>query len=429
MHRKCLQERALARRQPVEFVKRVSTGPVSQDIAIILEIASGHQFGEIDELVCRNGKVEHLPDLCRTHRQWRPDVGGGQRIAHRVTTLVGPGAPVVVGFALDVLPVLVVQELNYRVQHGLGDGKPRAKNRSGELQREVGADAGSLQKDAKIGVRSGAREGVKDHTFVDAFGDRLLLDRLEVGECQPLAGCKITMKDQFITRGRHAVDVPEQLVDADPGAVLRIIQPRCDPAASSQLRGRGIIIPTGALDIQDRMAGGTSPLARQFRAELARRAELNVIRKELLVGRVRAAFDNDIVGLQLEAGHVHQAVLNAAAEEGGEPYGGNGERSSNCPADMSVQSRRQSVEIITILKLLFTHSMLPVRLGSHTGLPLEGEAPMRDAPSQSARSNYRDVLIESTLRGDPAVDLLQLQQCVISNSMIGCSPRRGSRYE
>ena len=121
-----------------------------------------------------------------------------------------------------------------------------------------------IQKGAKIGVRRGAREGVEDDTLVDAPGDCLLLDRLEAGECQPLARCKIALKDQFITGRRHPIDVAEQLVDADPGAVLRIIQPCCDPPAASQLRERGILVFTCALDIEDRVAGGTAPLARQF---------------------------------------------------------------------------------------------------------------------------------------------------------------------
>jgi hypothetical protein len=77
---------------------------------------------------------------------------------------------------------------------------------------------------------------------------------------------------------------------------------------------------------------------------LARRAELNVIRKQLLVCRVRAAFDDDIVRLQLEAGHVHEAVLDAAGEQDSEPHGGKGEYAANYrPADTQVQSRHNPV--------------------------------------------------------------------------------------
>src|SRR5215813_12101337 len=114
MHWKGPQERAVACRQPAEFMKRVSPWPVSQDIPIILDIAFSHQFGKIDEFVGGNGKVEYLPDLGRTYRQRRPDVGGGQRVAHRVAAVVGPGAPIVIGLAFDVFTVLVVQKFDYR---------------------------------------------------------------------------------------------------------------------------------------------------------------------------------------------------------------------------------------------------------------------------------------------------------------------------
>ena len=69
------------------------------------------------------------------------------------------------------------------------------------------------------------------------------------------------------------------------------------------------------------MAGGT-PFARQSGAKLARRAEVNVIGKQFLVCCVRAAFDDDIVRLQLKAGHVQEAVLDAAVEQGVESYAG-----------------------------------------------------------------------------------------------------------
>jgi hypothetical protein len=48
-------------RQPVEFVKRVTPGPVSQNIAIILDITFSHQYAQIDEFIRWNGKVEYLP--------------------------------------------------------------------------------------------------------------------------------------------------------------------------------------------------------------------------------------------------------------------------------------------------------------------------------------------------------------------------------
>jgi hypothetical protein len=71
-----------------------------------------------------------------------------------------------------------------------GYRKPSAKDRSGKLQRQVGPDASSLQKGAKIGVRCGAAKAVKGYALVDALGDRLLLDCLETGEGQPFAGAR-----------------------------------------------------------------------------------------------------------------------------------------------------------------------------------------------------------------------------------------------
>jgi hypothetical protein len=179
----------------MEFVERVSPRPVSQNIAIILDIALGHQFGEIDEFVCGDREVEDLPYLYRAHRQRRPDVSGGQCVAHCVGTIVGPGTPVVVGFALGVFAILVVQEGDDRVQHRCGNRQPRAKERSGELQRQIGADTCPLQKVPKIGIRYGACEVVKDDPLIDAFGNCTLFDRVELGAGQPLARCEVALKE------------------------------------------------------------------------------------------------------------------------------------------------------------------------------------------------------------------------------------------
>src|SRR5271165_3977093 len=298
MHRERLQECALARRQPVKFVERISPRPVSQDIAIILEIAPGHQFGQIHEFVRGHSKVEYLPDFCRTHRQRRTDVGGGQCIAHCVGAVVGPRTPVVIGFALGIFAVLVVQEGDDRVQHRRGYGQSRAKDRSSELQRQIGADTCSLQKVSQIGVRCSAWEALKGDARVNPFGDRLPLDRFEFGAGQPLARCQVALKEAFVTRYCHPVDALEHCINADPGAVFRIFHARCDRAAAPPLWERGAVVFAGALDIQDRVAGDASPCARQYGAELARRAELNVIRKQLLVRRIWATLDDDISGFK-----------------------------------------------------------------------------------------------------------------------------------
>jgi hypothetical protein len=71
---------------------------------------------------------------------------------------------------------------------------------------------------------------------------------------------------------------------------------------------------------------------------LARRAELNVIRKQLLVRRIWATLDGDIIRLQLESGH--DAVFDAATGQGGESDSGEGEYPANHgPAGAQVRPR------------------------------------------------------------------------------------------
>jgi hypothetical protein len=129
------------------------------------------------------------------------------------------------------------------------------------------------------------------------------------------------------------------------------------------------------------VAGGTTTLASQFGAELARRAEFDVIGKQLLVFRVRPTLDDDVVRLQLEAGHVHEAVLDAASQQGGEPDGGKGEHPANYrPIGTQVQPQEQSVEITTILKLSFRHCMLTAYRRIPNGRRSIGKVQMRVAP-------------------------------------------------
>jgi hypothetical protein len=82
----------------------------------------------------------------------------------------------------------------------------------------------------------------------------------------------------------------------------------------------GIIVFAGSLEIKDRVAGDTASLARQSGAELARRAEVDVIGKQPLVDRVWATVYDDVIRLQLKSGD--DAVLDAAGEQGGERDGG-----------------------------------------------------------------------------------------------------------
>src|SRR5271155_1112231 len=131
------------------------------------------------------------------------------------------------------------------------------------------------------------------------------------------------------------VDALEHCINADPGAVFRIFHACCDCAAAPQSWERGAVVFAGALNIQDRVAWDASLFVGQYGAELARRAELNVIGKQLLVRRIWATLDDDIIRLQIESGH--DAVVDAAAEQGGEPDRSEGEYPVNHrPADTQV---------------------------------------------------------------------------------------------
>jgi len=103
------------------------------------------------------------------------------------------------------------------------------------------------------------------------------LDTRQAGGGQPFAPCEAAWKNQFVARRHHPIDVPEQLVDADPGAVFRVFQARRNRAVLPQLRKWRIIVLAGALDVEDLVAGGTTDFARQFGAKLARRAEFDLI--------------------------------------------------------------------------------------------------------------------------------------------------------
>jgi hypothetical protein len=127
--------------------------------------------------------------------------------------------------------------------------------------------------------------------------------------------------------------------------------------------------------------------------ELARRAELNVIGKKLLILCVRQALDDDIVRLQLEARNVHESVLDTAPRENGERYDDKSKHFSNrWPANVPVQSQRQYVEIITTSQLRIKHCVLPVHRGPPNGPTAEREVPMHDAaPPRGLRSKLQDV--------------------------------------
>ena len=87
--------------------------------------------------------------------------------------VVGPHAPIVVGLALGIFAVLVVEESDHLIHHRYGDRQPRAKDRPRELQREIGADAVPFQEIAQISVGLGARKVVERNPLIDTLRNAL----------------------------------------------------------------------------------------------------------------------------------------------------------------------------------------------------------------------------------------------------------------
>jgi hypothetical protein len=89
---------------------------------------------------------------------------------------------------------------------------------------------------------------------------------------------------------------------------------------------------------------------------------------------------------------------------------------------MSVQLQQQSLEI---LHLLFKHYKLSVYSNYQTDRRTARDVPMHDAAlPRGPQSKPRAHAAESTSRRDPAVDLLQIQQRILSGSIYNCSSRR-----
>src|SRR5215831_4810577 len=69
--------------------------------------------------------------------------------------IVCPDAPIVVGFSLGVLTVLIVQEGDHLVQHRFSNRKARAKGRACKVESEVSTD--SVFRNKIFEAPSGAR--------------------------------------------------------------------------------------------------------------------------------------------------------------------------------------------------------------------------------------------------------------------------------
>src|SRR5262249_17048150 len=87
--------------------------------------------------------------------------------------IVCPDAPIVVGFSLGVLTVLIVQEGDHLVQHRFSNRKARAKGRACKVESEVSTD--SVFRNKILEAPSGARIRiiVKIHPFIDLFINRI----------------------------------------------------------------------------------------------------------------------------------------------------------------------------------------------------------------------------------------------------------------
>src|SRR5271166_6934443 len=229
--------------------------------------------------------------------------------------VVSPDAPIIVGVSLGVFAVLVVQERDDLLQHWLGHRKARAKDRARELKREVRADA--LGCDEVFDARSctHTRGVVKLDAFVDALVDGIMHCGFEMSLCQRLAILEVALIEKLVARDRNPIDVAKPSADADTGAVLGVVELGRRYAAAPQLREGGILVLAGPLDIHDSVARDPA-LTLHLGTELARRAEFNVIWKELIIDRVGAPLDDDAVRLQHEPRH--HTVFTASAHQGRE---------------------------------------------------------------------------------------------------------------
>src|ERR1700751_3648700 len=108
-------------------------------------------------------------------------------------TVVRPDAPIIVGFSLRVFAVLIVQEGDNLVQHGLGHRKPCAEFGPSELKGEVGADALVHNEILETRSRPRARVIMKLDAFVDALVNCFPRGRFEMGLSETLADFEVSL--------------------------------------------------------------------------------------------------------------------------------------------------------------------------------------------------------------------------------------------
>ena len=175
-----------------------------------------------------------------------------------------------------------------------------------EEERRARALAAALARDHRAGARSAA-PGSEPHP--------LHYRRLTSG--RGIALQRQASATRFAER-IHPVHVSEPAVDADPRPVLRIVRLACHAATAAKPRVRSRFVLAGALEIHDRVTRN-APEPLRLGTELADRADLDVVRKQLVVRRVRAAFDDDLVRVEHEP--PGQPVAASAGSDGRQKRG------------------------------------------------------------------------------------------------------------
>src|SRR5215469_10791828 len=241
--------------------------------------------------------------------------------------VVGPDTPIVVGLALGVFAVFVIQEDDNFVHHWRGHGKSGTEDRPRKLQCEICADA--LVSDEIFKAHAGIRGWVvmKLDAVVDALFDRIMHSGVELGLRQTLTELQIALVKKLVPWSRHPVDVPEPPADAYASTMFRIIRLCCDVPAAPQLGIGRLLILASAFDVHDCVARDP-PFALELGAELARRAKFYIVREKVVISRVGSPLDDNPIRLQHEA--LDHAVITASAEQEHDPGHSDHENTAAC---------------------------------------------------------------------------------------------------
>ena len=141
----------------------------------------------------------------------------------RVHAVVRVAAPLVVGIALEILDVEIVQEGLRTFEHRLRERQARAEHRAAEAQREIRA-RGPLGDEHLDGRGRLARDGGMDLHSAEEVLSQCGLDRLvEVRPVENLPAVQVAVEEEAPPGNRYPVHVLEPPIDADPDAVLRIV--------------------------------------------------------------------------------------------------------------------------------------------------------------------------------------------------------------